>query len=133
MGTSDQQHRAVLMACFVISHADVANDHPAVLSRVTSSTAATTTADIASEDCSIFDLVNLLLMKAGDVEVNPGPVTPESLLEGLARLAVGAPQGPVKNIVLAWSPDKDVKADMDKQFKAWLKFCDVDNIVVKKN
>jgi hypothetical protein len=73
------------------------------------------------------------------VEVNPGPVTPESLLEGLARLAVGAPQGPVKNIVLAWSPDKDVKADLDKQFKvpelkqalAWLKFCDVDNIVVK--
>ena len=78
-------------------------------------------------------------MMAGDVEVNPGPVTPESLLEGLARLAVGAPQGPVKNIVLAWSPDKDVKADLDKQFKvpelkqalAWLKFCDVDNIVVK--
>ena len=130
---------SILMACFVILHADATNDHPAVLSRVTSSTAVTATADIASEECSIFDLVNLLLMKAGDVEVNPGPVTSDSMLEGLARLAAAAPQGPVKNIVMAWSPDKDVKTDMDKQFKvpelrqalAWLKYCDVDNIVVK--
>ena len=130
---------SILMACFVILHADASNDHPAVLSRVTSSTAVTATADIASEECSIFDLVNLLLMIAGDVEVNPGPVTSDSMLEGLARLAAAAPQGPVKNIVMAWSPDKDVKTDMDKQFKvpelrqalAWLKYCDVDNIVVK--
>ena len=77
-------------------------------------------------------------MLAGDVEENPGPVSPQTLLEGIARLAVDAP-GPVKNIILAWSPEKDVKADMDKQFKvpelrealAWVKHCDTNHNTVK--
>ena len=52
------------------------------------------------------------LLFAADVEENTGPVSPQTLLEGVARLA-----GSVKNIILAWSPEKDVKADMDRQLK----------------
>ena len=80
----------------------------------------------------------MLLLLANDVETNPGPnsVTPTILMQGLAKLGTEAPTGPVKNIILSWSTDKDVRADIDKQFKvpevkqalAWLRNCSVDEI-----
>ena len=71
--------------------------------------------------------------------LNPGPITALSLTQGLAKIAATAPVGPVKNIVLTWSPDKDVKADMDKQYKvpelrqtlAWLRNCSIEDRSVK--
>ena len=84
-------------------------------------------------------VIGALLLVSGDVEVNPGPVTALSLTEGLAKVAAAAPAGPVKNIILTWSPDKDVKSDMDKQYKvpelrqalAWLRNCNTDNSYLK--
>ena len=95
-------------------------------------------ADSAS---NIPSLTHLLLLLANDVEVNPGPgqVDCEVLMEGLAQLAVDAPAGQVKHIILSWAPDKDVKADIDKQYRvpelkqalAWLRNCTVDDAAVK--
>ena len=42
-----------------------------------------------------FQTISLLLLLSNDVELNPGPdqVTDQTLLEGLAQLAVDAPAG----------------------------------------
>ena len=87
----------------------------------------------------VQNLVGLLLLLAGDVELNPGPVSALELTEGLAKLVTAAPDGSVKDILLTWSPDKDVKADMNTKFKvpelkqalAWLLNCPVENARVK--
>ena len=87
-------------------------------------------------NCSSF--FNILLF-SGDIELNPGPVSAESLLQGVAQLASSAPEGCVKKIILSWAPDKDVKADLDKLFKvpelkealAWLKNTSLDSTYVK--
>ena len=81
----------------------------------------------------------LLILLAGDIETNPGPVSAEALMQGLARLASSAPAGCVKNILLTWAPNKDVKVDLDRLFKVtelkealiWLKNCQADNSYIK--
>ena len=89
---------------------------------------------------NVHSFRSLLLLLANDVELNPGPeVTANLLMEGLAQLAVDAPAGQVKHIILSWSPDKDVRADIDKQYRApelkqtlaWLRNCSVDDTFVK--
>ena len=72
------------------------------------------------------------------MEVNPGPISNTSLMDGLAVIGTKAPSGPIRNVVLTWSVDKDVKADLNK-FKvedlkpalAWLRNCTVDSPAVK--
>ena len=81
----------------------------------------------------------MLLLLAGDIEINPGPATAPGLTQGLAKLAATAPEGHVKNIILTWSTYKDVKADLDKQHKvpelrptlAWLKNCELEDASIK--
>ena len=90
---------------------------------------------------NVHSLTSLLLLLANDVESNPGPgqVTDDLLMEGLAQLAVDAPAGQIKHIILAWSPDKDVRADIDKQYRvpelkealAWLRNCSESDTFVK--
>ena len=82
-----------------------------------------------------------MLLLANDVELNPGPdqLTDQILLEGLAQLAVDAPAGQVKHIILSWAPDKDVKSDIDKQYRvpdlkqalAWSYNCSVEESLIK--
>ena len=50
-------------------------------------------------------MTRLLLILAGDVEVNPGPVATEELTRGLATLLTEAPAG-VKPVLGVWAPDK---------------------------
>ena len=89
-------------------------------------------------DHIVTPLVPALLMLAGDVELNPGPMSQTTLMDGLAALGTKAPAGPVRNVVLTWSVDKNVRADLTK-FKvedlkpalAWLRNCTVDSTAVK--
>ena len=105
---------------------------------VTSSTATATASTVVNTE-NVYDFAGLLLLLAGDVELNPGPVTALVMTDGLTKLVIDAPDGPVKDILLTWSPDKDVKADMNKKFKvpelrqtlAWLKNCAVESSQVK--
>ena len=86
---------------------------------------------------------SLLLLLANYVELNPGPdqITDQILLEGVAQLAVDAPAGQVKHVILSWAPDKDVKSDIDKQFRvpelkqalAWLYNCSAEETFIKSN
>ena len=77
-------------------------------------------------------IVWFLLLISGDVELNPGPISSTSLMEGLAFLGNLAPAGIIKNVILTWSVDKDVRADLNK-FKvddlkntlAWLRNWDI--------
>ena len=59
-------------------------------------------------------IVWFLLLISGDVELNPGPISSTSLMEGLATLGNMAPTGLIKNVILTWSVDKDVRADLNK-------------------
>ena len=90
---------------------------------------------------NIYCVSSLLLLLANDVEQNPGPdhVSAEHLMEGLAQLAVEAPAGQVKHIILSWSPEKDVRSDIDKQYRvpelkqtlAWLSNASVEDPCIK--
>ena len=51
-------------------------------------------------------VVKLLLILAGDIEVNPGPVSAEELTTGLASLITEAPTS-VKPVLGVWAPDKE--------------------------
>ena len=42
-------------------------------------------------------VIRSLLFVSGDVELNPGPVSSNSLMEGLASLGTTAPPGQIKN------------------------------------
>ena len=50
-------------------------------------------------------MTRLLLLLAGDVELNPGPITAEELTRGLAILITDAPTA-VKPVLGVWAPDK---------------------------
>ena len=55
-----------------------------------------------------------LLLLAGDVETNPGPVSSQSLSNGLARLVASAP-AEVREVLSTWDPTRDtVRADIQK-------------------
>ena len=55
-----------------------------------------------------------LLLLAGDVESNPGPVSSQSLADGLARLVASAPAN-VREVLSAWDPVRDtVWAEIQK-------------------
>jgi hypothetical protein len=57
-------------------------------------------------------LLEQLLLLAGDVELNPGPVSHKSLSEGQARLVTSAP-AEVREVLTAWDPVKaTVRADI---------------------
>ena len=87
---------------------------------------------------TIMVIAWLLILVSGNVELNPGAVSSTSLLEGLASLGNFAPVGMIKNIILTWSVDKDVRADHNK-FKvddlksalAWLRNWDVQSAQIK--
>ena len=87
---------------------------------------------------TIMVIAWLLILVSGNVELNPGAVSSTSLLEGLASLGNLAPVGMIKNIILTWSVDKDVRADLNK-FKvddlksalAWLRNWDVQSAQIK--
>ena len=92
---------SLLLGCYVTSCAEVAiNQSISQLSRSSSTDIIAVADDSASEE-SVPDLRGLLLLLAGDVEENPGPVSPQNLLLGIASLAADAPPGSVKNIILA--------------------------------
>ena len=55
-----------------------------------------------------------LLLLAGDVESNPGPVSSQSLADGLARLVASAPAN-VREVLSTWDPVRDtVRAEIQK-------------------
>ena len=55
-----------------------------------------------------------LLLLAGDVELNPGPVSSQSLTDGLARLLASAP-AEVREVLSVWDPVRDtVRAEIQK-------------------
>ena len=54
----------------------------------------------------IVMVMRMLLIMAGDVELNPGPaIEREELTRGLATLITEAPVG-VKPVLSVWAPDK---------------------------
>ena len=64
------------------------------------------------EGCYAGIVIRMLLIMAGDVEVNPGPVATEDLTQGLASLITEAPVT-VKTVLAVWSADK---ADMVQEW-----------------
>ena len=81
--------------------------------------------------------IQMLLIIAGDVELNPGPLTSEELTQGLATLIVQAPEI-VKTVLGVWSPDKgDMVAEWNsnkftvpvlREAMAWLQNSSVDEV-----
>ena len=49
--------------------------------------------------------VRMLLMLAGDVEINPGPLNTDTLVTGLSDLVEQAPSS-MRDVLCAWSPDR---------------------------
>ena len=108
----------------------------------TSQTSLWSASSLNEGNINIYGISSLLLILANDVELNPGPdhVSAEHLMEGLAQLAVEALAGQVKHIILSWSPDKDVRSDIDKQYRvpelkqtlAWLSNTSVEDPCIRK-
>jgi hypothetical protein len=81
--------------------------------------------------------IQMLLIIAGDVELNPGPLTPEELTRGLATLITQAPEG-VRTVLGVWSPDKgDMVAEWNsnkftvpvlREAMAWLQNSSVEEV-----
>ena len=77
----------------------------------------------------IVMVMRILLIMAGDVELNPGPIDSEELTRGLATLITEAPVG-VKPVLSVWAPDKvdmasewnskDFTVPVLKEAMAWL-------------
>ena len=61
----------------------------------------------------------MLLLVAGDVELNPGPQHPvdDSLTRGLALLISQASSEQVKLVISAWAPDKPTIVEDLNKFK----------------
>ena len=57
------------------------------------------------EGCYAGLVIRMLLIMAGDVELNPGPVATEELTKGLASLITEAPVA-VKSVLAVWATDK---------------------------
>jgi hypothetical protein len=82
-------------------------------------------------------VARLLLIIAGDVELNPGPVAAEELNSGLATLITEAPTG-VKLVLGVWAPDKvDMVSEWNsgkftvpvlKEAMAWLQNTTVEEV-----
>ena len=66
----------------------------------------------------IVNLVQLLLIVAGDVETNPGP---DSLTDAMARLISEAPNATVKEVLGRWGPDVQVAVQLNKHLVSALK------------
>ena len=82
-------------------------------------------------------VTRLLLIIAGDVEENPGPVDQEELTRSLATLITKAPAG-VKPVLGVWAPDKgDMVAEWNcnkftvpvlREAMAWLQHSTADEV-----
>lgn len=94
--------------------------------------------DVYDGCCGDFVLqIQMLLIMAGDVELNPGPLTPEELTQGLATLIIQAPEI-VKPVLGVWSPEKgDMVTEWNsnkftvpvlREAMAWLQNTSVDEV-----
>ena len=93
--------------------------------------------EISGMGTIIVNLVQLLLMVAGDVETNPGP---DSVTEAMARLISEAPNDTVKEVLGRWGPDVQVAVQLKKHLVpalqetlAWLWNVDVTDKRVSMN
>ena len=74
--------------------------------------------EISGMGTMIVNLVQLLLIVAGDVETNPGP---DSLTDAMARLISEAPNATVKEVLGRWGPDVQVAVQLNKHLVSALK------------
>ena len=74
--------------------------------------------EISGMGTMIVNLVQLLLIVAGDVETNPGP---DSLTDAMARLISEAPNDTVKEVLGRWGPDVQVAVQLNKHLVPALK------------
>ena len=92
----------------------------------TSSSVSWKVLDNYSDQCGAVSpqVTRMLLLLAGDVESNPGPVTPtadttstvvDSLTQALATIIGQAPSSEVRLLISTWAPEKTtIAADLNK-------------------